>query len=443
MANTFFKPLTESDRTSSRTLLHEAIPITGTLVSGTYVDQAVTLWDNTVTKRGENVKTFSHGMFQSVYDYPYASSSANHIFDITVGVAPYVPTGSVMVAGEAGNPFQGNYTEKYQLYNQVVSGSGEGIAKKKRAIYNQMAQVLVGYDTEGKTRLFDADGDFSTKTDKILDPIFISFSRLLTKDEIKKGSFSMDLGVSASFGYPFGKQINVADTGADTNYKVNSPAGEYGILKVTNKVGTPLSAAAIAASGSSCGLIYYQAGVVVLDGSKVFRQYRHPSGSAPAGFHELMDHDGLLDVTGSGGTLGHTTYGATTMFSGSHTMTLAGPNLPLTPDKILLSGSIDLYADNVRQRIQNISFNNTTELNSTIYFCRANHNEFNYSSNVTYLTGSQIRVKAGEVLNPPKSYVTTVGMYSADNELLAVAKLSEPLRKDPTNELTLRVRLDY
>ena len=34
-------------------------------------------------------------------------------------------------------------------------------------------------------------------------------------------------------------------------------------------------------------------------------------------------------------------------------------------------------------------------------------------------------------------------IYSADNELLAVAKLSEPLRKDPTNELTLRVRLDY
>ena len=43
----------------------------------------------------------------------------------------------------------------------------------------------------------------------------------------------------------------------------------------------------------------------------------------------------------------------------------------------------------------------------------------------------------------PVSYITTVGLYSADNELLAVAKLSEPLRKDPTNELTVRVRLDY
>ena len=43
----------------------------------------------------------------------------------------------------------------------------------------------------------------------------------------------------------------------------------------------------------------------------------------------------------------------------------------------------------------------------------------------------------------PVSYITTVGLYSADNELLAVAKLSEALKKDPTTEFTLRVRLDY
>ena len=82
-------------------------------------------------------------------------------------------------------------------------------------------------------------------------------------------------------------------------------------------------------------------------------------------------------------------------------------------------------------------------MNSTIYFCRANHNEFNYSSNPSYLSGSKVIVKADDIMMPPRSYVTTVGVYSADNELLAVAKLSEPLRKDPTNELTLRVRLDY
>ena len=89
-----------------------------------------------------------------------------------------------------------------------------------------------------------------------------------------------------------------------------------------------------------------------------------------------------------------------------------------------------------------ICFNNTTELNSTIYFCRVNHNDFNYSSNPTYLNDSQIRVKR-TLLDAPVSYITTVGLYSADNELLAVAKVSEPLRKDPTNDMTLRVRLDY
>jgi hypothetical protein len=71
-----------------------------------------------------------------------------------------------------------------------------------------------------------------------------------------------------------------------------------------------------------------------------------------------------------------------------------------------------------------------------------NHNEFNYSSNPTYLSSSQIRVKESSV-DSPVSYITTVGLYSADNELLATAKLSEPLKKTPENEMILRVRLDY
>jgi len=43
----------------------------------------------------------------------------------------------------------------------------------------------------------------------------------------------------------------------------------------------------------------------------------------------------------------------------------------------------------------------------------------------------------------PIAYITTIGLYSVSGELLATAKLSEPLRKDPTNQLLLRVRLDY
>ena len=80
--------------------------------------------------------------------------------------------------------------------------------------------------------------------------------------------------------------------------------------------------------------------------------------------------------------------------------------------------------------------------NSKIYFCRVPHNKFNYSSNPTYVSSSKIVVKNQSTDNPV-SYITTVGLYNDSNQLVAVAKLSEPLKKDPTNDITLRVRLDY
>ena len=69
---TTFKNFLSNDLANTRTLLHEAIPITGSIVSGTYASDG-------------NIKTYGHGMFDSVYDYPFLSSSANHVFDITVG----------------------------------------------------------------------------------------------------------------------------------------------------------------------------------------------------------------------------------------------------------------------------------------------------------------------------------------------------------------------
>ena len=58
------------------------------------------------------------------------------------------------------------------------------------------------------------------------------------------------------------------------------------------------------------------------------------------------------------------------------------------------------------------------------------------------MSGSKIRVK-NNTLDEPVTYITSVGLYSADSELLAVAKVSEPIKKTPSNEVTLRCRLDY
>ena len=72
-------------------------------------------------------------------------------------------------------------------------------------------------------------------------------------------------------------------------------------------------------------------------------------------------------------------------------------------DAVLTGSNINTVCDEFRHRMFDLSFNNTTELNSTVYFCRANNKDFNYSANPTYLTASKIRVKEG-VTDPPKLY---------------------------------------
>jgi hypothetical protein len=46
-------------------------------------------------------------------------------------------------------------------------------------------------------------------------------------------------------------------------------------------------------------------------------------------------------------------------------------------------------------------------------------------------------------VNSPQTYMTTVGLYNTNNELLAVAKMSKPLVKDFTKESLVRVKLDW
>tara|TARA_R110002020_G_scaffold475956_1_gene714899 strand:- start:1781 stop:2920 length:1140 start_codon:yes stop_codon:yes gene_type:complete len=377
---TTFKTLGAGDVTTTRTLLHESIPITGSIVSGTYGGDAVALGSE------GHIKTYSHGMFQSVYDYPYLSSSANHIFDITTGYAS----------------------------TSALSGASSTQNAKKINIYNQMAQVLMGYDETGSVRLFDEDGDIIAGGTKLKECYFVNFSRILSKDEIKKGTFEMELGVHGDFaqdGTVFNRRIKITDSSGSDSYFVNSPAGEYGVLFATASAGADTLAAN---QYYKVGLVFYQAGVAIISGSV---------------FHDSGKTGGILHATNTDST------------------ELVDTGSPYVGLDSLTGSTIDTLSNSLRNRIYNLQFNNTTELNSTIYFCRANNTEFNYSSNPTYLSSSggpsEIVVKDGMADNDPHSYITSVGLYSPDNELLAVAKVSEPLKKNPSNELTLRVRLDY
>jgi hypothetical protein len=255
-----------------------------------------------------------------------------------------------------------------------------------------MAQVLMGYDVSGNIRKFDSDGTLDDSTNIMNHCFFMNFTRLLTKDEIKKNSFRLSLhtsGVISNTGAGRETRKTFGDFLSANEFRT-SPAGDYGLV-VTSST---------ADNESSVGLIFYQAGVLVLTSSIFTEQFGTPADNTHA-----LSSGAAINAAQTGST-------------------------------------IDTLADSFRHMIDDVDFNNTIELNSAVYFCRINHNEFNYSANPTYITGSKLVVK-NNVNDLPVSYITSVGLYSPDNELLAVAKLSEPIRKDPNTELTLRVRLDY
>ena len=90
----------------------------------------------------------------------------------------------------------------------------------------------------------------------------------------------------------------------------------------------------------------------------------------------------------------------------------------------------------------NFRLNSEETISSNFIFVRARNAEFNYSTNPSLLSGSG-EIRHNVMINTPQSYITGVGLYNDNNDLLAVAKLSRPLLKDFTKEALVRIKLDY
>jgi hypothetical protein len=366
---TQFKPFDASDISIQLKKLHEAIPLTGSILSGTYSPALV---DN-------NIKNPDTGLYQQCYDYPYLSSSANHIVDLTMGFG-------TMSWCSASAPTDGDNPQQ----------------QKKINMYNLLALTLSGVKADSFIKPFHLGLD--TSLDRMDEIFALNFARLLTKDEIQKASFSIGLltgGVCTTVSPT--DLLLLQDLGADTTYLVNSPAGEVGLLYTS-------SAAQANGAADSNGLIFYQAGICILSASV----FDDPSGSNAA-----------VDYWGDGNP--------------SH-------KLFLNINDALTGSQITASCDAFRNRISNISFNNTTMINSANYWVRANHNEFNFSSNPTYLSGalggSQVRVKGTDPSAPSTVYITSVGLFNGAGELMAVAKVSPAIQKQD-NEVLLKVMLNF
>jgi len=284
--------------------------------------------------------------------------------------------------------------------NRLGSGSILGVSSTNdsavRAIYSQYKLMLL---EPGDTQ-FTISG---SNTDSIY---IINVNRARLRESIDFSNFELCLGaLSGSF------VANNVHTGS--NVKINTSSGSIRLIPDTTAAGTNTGisgkrynlvsgsiTAGVFNSTDIYGLIYPQVGVVILNGNK------------------LDTRLSFNTVTGSN-IAGDNAFKLLTSISGA----AANFNLPFQARS----------AETVK---------------STYYFVRALANTYNYSSNPTFVSGSTGQLAQSTFLpnagyGGPKTYITTVGLYDDFGNLLAVAKLSQPLLKSNTREALIKVKLDF
>ncbi len=119
-----------------------------------------------------------------------------------------------------------------------------------------------------------------------------------------------------------------------------------------------------------------------------------------------------------------------------HLKTLSGSNSDDRNNRSFFNAIVDGQYFQMRRK---------EEITSTHYFVRAQSQQFNATTNETFYTQSAAGNKQviPGLATDPKTYITTVGLYNAASELLAVAKLSQPILKSTSREALIKVKLDF
>lgn len=389
----FFNPA--SDKRTQSDVLEQLVDVIGDDVSSSLTRRKYQVW---VTGSGASAGVTS-SLFQTVYDQDFTLQTANPVFDVTIGIH----TSSVLIPA---------LTTSYDSVNdQYYFPSSSMMMREKIDLYRTFAQQLLGNDNQAFTFVSGALAGTAIK-----EAVFLSFKRLFARDQVKRETFALRAFQSASLSglvnlerQGIGEAI-YTDLGSTINVNYSFPGGSVGTIVNTSNT-------------SSVGLVWHDQGIVVLDASRVF--------------------DSTEQITGSINSINLTNE----PFTGSLLYSGTGPC-----NALFASASVDDVVDHIcSTRFTGfdatvMAFQNQTNINSSVFFCKFEADRFNYSSNPTYTdsSGRIVVIDPGqEDVQRSFSFITSIGLYDADNNLLAVAKTSRPILKNYQRSFTIKVRNDF
>ena len=286
---------------------------------------------------------------------------------------------------------------QYALAYGHRQGSGSQIVnvdKPTKAVYSQYSQTLLAAN----------DGIFTFAGSINSDEIFIlNFERARQKEKVDPGNWQFTISGSSGTEAKGGLRTFIDDSGATTNPTINEAGRVFNI--VSGSISAGINTAADSQTGGGLGLFYPDQGILVLNAG----QFRAGNG---------LD----IDIRTGGPTGG--------IGSGSNTH---NDNTFKFHTAISASGAAG----------SGFQARNEEDVTSTHYFVRVRNQEFNYSNNPTFTSGSNGSFRFSTMKDDPRVFITTVGLYDDANQLLAVSKLSKPILKSFAKELLVKVKLDY
>ena len=284
------------------------------------------------------------------------------------------------------------YGHKYASGSVDLTTSDSSTLASK-ATYAQYKSILLDQDDD-KFTFYSSSAAGTHDSDNIY---VINVARARYKEKMDAGNWSLVLSGSN------GTHTFIDDSGKKFSDTVGKSGRVFNVVSGSLNLGTEAEASVstmVDSNGRGFGLFYPDQGLVILN---------------PTAVESLVGSS--ID---SGSNSGAVIYNGTAREGQNH---------------FLLHNSIKGGIDFQARRTENVS--------TSHYFIRATNREFNFSNNPTFVTGSDNSFAESTFEKDPKTFITTVGLLNDANEIIAVAKTSQPIPKSYDKEVLIKVKLDF
>ena len=292
--------------------------------------------------------------------------------------------------------------------NRLGSGSPDFTNDSGSHGYNASRVTYGAY----RNLIYGDENQFFTFGTHVPDDIYIiNINRARYKQSLKPGTLNLDLSSSLQISPSIQTEMHLTDDSVTTNgsAKLTNLGRQFNIVSGSSgiaKDGTHLQIGTGNNITASYGLFYPDAGIIILN-PDAFGTPVNPVAGVFRGLSPNRNRGELANYTGVIGK-------------------------ERNPEQLF-------YA--IMTSSGGFIIDSEEKITSQYYFARAKNFEYNYTTNPSF-TDNKGNLNFSSMINNPVTYITTV-LYNDSNDLVAVAKLSQPIVKDFTKEALIRVKLDY